>query len=906
MLKKVFFTLALALLAFSLFAQNVPLSFDVEDRGADCNMSAGSLSNNPNLPDPFGFNDGSRVSTFDDWTCRRDEIKADMETYELGVKPLRPSDISASYSGGTLTVTVRENGRTLTIRSTFSIPSGAGPHAIVIGMDGATGSLSSSLFSGIVQVPFTSSQLATGTHNGTKNLNDPFYSFYPNLSSAGKYLAWSWGVSRLIDGLEIIADQYNLDMSRIAVTGCSYAGKMALFSGAFDDRIALTIAQESGGGGINSWRTSQDFTNRTGTNVEKINNTNSSWFLQGLTGRDPYSLPHDHHELIAMIAPRAFLTLGNATYGDWLGDESGWKSCMAALEVWKAMGVEDRFGFDFTGGHEHCQAATSQNNSVKAFVDKYLRNISSANTSIRINPSRSDFDYNWQSSVNWTTPEISFNPNVPRVTIVSPVENSILLGEEVDILAEVEDLNNDVTKVEYFIGETKIGEDASAPYSVSWMGENTGSVSLTVRATDSEGNTGEAKLTITVRVPQAPFGGTAHAIPGTIQLEEFDVGGNGFAYSDDTPGSETGVNYRSDEDVDIEECTDAGGGYNLGWTTAGEWLEYTVDVETTGFYDVGFRVACNGDDRTISLSMDGANLVTDVAVPNTAGWQQWQTITSNDIMLTEGSHILRLTVGATDYINLNFVTFALTQEIKQEPYNGTAASVPGRIELEDYDLGGEGLAFHEANANGNQGDGDYRNDEVDIEICTDTDGGYNIGYALAGEWLEYTLDVQQAGTYDLELRVACNGTGRSISLTMDGAELAEDVAIPNTSGWQNWQTITVSDLYLEAGEQILRLTIGATDYVNLNYIEFKLNTITSLGLEEEMGINLAPNPFNTELNIRITDGEVDYVIYDLYGKALEQGHAGNNIKIGRQLTSGVYILELRNGNKVSSQRIVKR
>jgi hypothetical protein len=84
---------------------------------------------------------------------------------------------------------------------------------------------------------------------------------------------------------------------------------MALFGGAFDERVALTVAQESGGGGITSWRTSKDFTARTGTSIEKIDNTNYAWFLSSMKSLDPASLPHDHHELIAMIAPRAIIRI---------------------------------------------------------------------------------------------------------------------------------------------------------------------------------------------------------------------------------------------------------------------------------------------------------------------------------------------------------------------------------------------------------------------------------------------------------------------------------------------------------------------------------------------------------------------------------------------------------------------
>jgi hypothetical protein len=278
---------------------------------------------------------------------------------------------------------------------------GAGPHCVAIGMNGNAANIS-----GCVQVPFMHDQVV-GYRNGTgsQSQSDPFYTVYPDLwQRIGNYNAWSWGISRLIDGLDQVKDELNIDMTRIGVQGCSYAGKMALFGGAFDERVALTVAQESGGGGITSWRLSQIFTDRTGVDVEKIDNTNYAWFLSSMRNLNENSLPHDHHELIAMIAPRAVIALGNPGY-EWLGDESGYKSMVAAKEVYKALGVEDRIGFDFTGDHRHCQAASSQTNSVNAFVNKFLKGMD-ANTSIAIEPERSGFDLNTESAIPWETPTL--------------------------------------------------------------------------------------------------------------------------------------------------------------------------------------------------------------------------------------------------------------------------------------------------------------------------------------------------------------------------------------------------------------------------------------------------------------------------------------------------------------------
>jgi hypothetical protein len=370
-----------------------------ENTGADCNVTAAEMKDNENLPDPFAMHDGTRIASKAQWSCRRNEIKKNIERYEIGTKP-EPPMVEATLSGNNLSVEVTTSAGSITLTSTVGMASGAGPHCVAIGMNG-----NSSLISGCVQVPFMHDQVVTYANNSTKSESDPFYDVYPELwNQVSNYSAWSWGISRLIDGIDQVKDQLNVDMTKIGVHGCSYAGKMALFGGAFDERVALVIAQESGGGGINAWRTSQNFTTRTGTDIEKIDNTNYGWFLSSMQRLDPYALPHDHHELIAMIAPRAILALGNQDF-EWLGDESGWKSINAAKEVWKAMGVADSIGFDFTSNHGHCAAPMSQTNAANAFVNRFLKAMT-ANTAIAVEPQEGNLDLDFTSVIDWQTPTL--------------------------------------------------------------------------------------------------------------------------------------------------------------------------------------------------------------------------------------------------------------------------------------------------------------------------------------------------------------------------------------------------------------------------------------------------------------------------------------------------------------------
>ena len=586
----------------------------------------------------------------------------------------------------------------------------------------------------------------------------------------------------------------------------------------------------------------------------------------------------------------------------------------------------------------------------------------------------------------------------PVVQFVSPSNNAVFASPgpvKLDVTAV--DFNGSITNVRFYNGATLLNTDNTAPYSYDWTNVAPGTYEIRAVATDNEGNTGEAKITIRVNVPQSPYGGVAHKIPGTIQLEEYDLGGNGFAYYDDTPGSQVTpiVNFRMDEDVDIEACTDAGGGYNIGWATAGEWLEYTVNVEAAGTYDLELRVACDGAGRTVTVAMDGTAIASNVSIPNTSGWQSWQTVTVRDVELTTGRKVMRLTIGETDYVNLNYATFkavdvslppvvtltvpsnnasyggdetvrltatasdpdgvvskvdfyvgdlligsvtsapysvdwsrmnpgsyvltavatdnkgisttsspvSVTIRAVQAPFHGVARMIPGRIEAEEYDLGGEGLGYHEANTNGNEGKSPFRNDEVDIEETGDDHGDYNVGYILSGEWLQYSVEVLSSGVYDLNLRMAADGAGKTLHVEMDGVDVTGPIQVPNTGGWQVWETVTVRDVNLTAGEHVMRIVFGS-DYMNLNYVEFT-DVVTGMNTSEMSAIQVYPVPF-TDAGFTIkSPGSFNYRITDLSGSIVEIGKGSSELLTGQNLAPGVYMLSVDNNQRVTTRKIVK-
>jgi hypothetical protein len=383
----------------------VPLVYSVENSGA--NYKAPALPAVETFPvidpltDPFMQSDGKKRSTkFADWERRRNEIGAEFQHYEIGTKPRRPENIIASYidstpTAGKLIVTITVNGKVLTLTSLVSLPSGKGPFPAMIGMNSLNGGIPADIFTSrnIARISFVHNQVTT--YNRPSN-TDPFFQLYPdqNIDNTGQYAAWAWGVSRIIDGLELVKSSLPIDLKHLAVTGCSYAGKMALISGAFDERIALTIAQESGGGGATAWRVSETL-----GEVERLGATNYSWFkndMMQFAGLNVSRLPHDHHELMAMVAPRALLVTGNTDYF-WLANPSNYVASRAAHEVWKVFGIGDRFGFYIDGKHPHCNIPETQRPAVEAFVDKFLLG-KNVNTDITVNPYP---DLNYQRWYAW-------------------------------------------------------------------------------------------------------------------------------------------------------------------------------------------------------------------------------------------------------------------------------------------------------------------------------------------------------------------------------------------------------------------------------------------------------------------------------------------------------------------------
>jgi hypothetical protein len=304
--------------------------------------------------------------------------------------------------------------------------------------------------------------------------------------------------------------------------------------------------------------------------------------------------------------------------------------------------------------------------------------------------------------------------------------------------------------------------------------------------------------------------GTAWPLPGTIDFDNYDTGGEGVAYHTKNTAN-PGGKYRTDG-VGIEGDTDTGNGngFDVGWNNSGNYYKYSVNVQTGGSYPAAYRIAANAAGSMHIEDELGKNLTGEMQIAATGGFQAWTTVRGT-ISLTSGMHILKVVIDSgNSSFNLNDMTIgqgALPNPEAAYP-NGTPWPVPGTIDLDNYDTGGEGVAYHTHNTT-NPG-GKYRNDGVGIEADRDAGNGngFDVGWNANGNWYRYSVNVQSGGTYPVAFRLAANSLGTLHIEDETGANLTSTVQVPASGGFQAWATFT-SSVPLSAGKHILKVVIDS-------------------------------------------------------------------------------------------------
>lgn len=374
----------------------------VEDSGANCAVSLPStLTSNAKLPDPFKKLDGTRITTQSDWTCRREEIEQLAEKYVYGTKPAKPATVTGTVSRTSVTVNVSDNGRSASFSASVSLPSGTGPFPSVVVFAGLGADTSTIQGAGVAVINYN--PLSVGAEGTPRtNKQGAFYTLYGSSSSTGLLMAWAWGVSRIIDVIQQ-SDGSILKADAMGVTGCSRYGKGAFVTGAFDQRIALTMPIESGSGGAPIFR---GIPGESGSQPLSSAYSEQPWLgdaFNAFTG-NPNTLPVDTHEMVAMVAPRGLFMMENP-HIDWLAAKSGSVAALGGAEVYKALGAGDNISYwsDIQDG-THCAVRPEWKTPLQQNLQKFLLKTGNAAGVIRISSLKSGNLADWR---DWTTPTLT-------------------------------------------------------------------------------------------------------------------------------------------------------------------------------------------------------------------------------------------------------------------------------------------------------------------------------------------------------------------------------------------------------------------------------------------------------------------------------------------------------------------
>ncbi len=406
---------------------------------------------------------------------------------------------------------------------------------------------------------------------------------------------------------------------------------------------------------------------------------------------------------------------------------------------------------------------------------------------------------------------------------------------------------------------------------ISWNGEDDSFVKFNVAP-------GTWKLAAT---------GEAYAyLPGTLEIENYRLGGQGIGYSDNDAEDKLGQG-RPGDGVDVGTID---GITYVGNTEDGEWLSYAIKVDKTETYDIWINYAAENSDGQISASLNDTPIFTEQTLPKTIDLNQFDSIKIATHLFNSGSGILKIKIDKGGF-NLNKL-FLVEPPIPQAPFSGNPFLAPCKIEAEDYDVGGEGVAYHDSD-DINQS-GEYRTDGVDIG----TGGsGYTMGYSAVGEWLEYSIDVKEDAEFELSIYYASGrpGGGAKIgfSLPDTNVTLINSFDLPVTSGWSSYDTLGIGNVVLPKGLHVLRLNIVDRGF-NLDWVEI-IKVTDEVGINDLLAktIKVYPNPSSSG-QFHLSKYQ-KWEVYSLLGIKISFGE--DMIIDLSNFEKGIYILKTTESNE---------
>jgi endoglucanase Acf2 len=467
-----------------------------------------------------------------------------------------------------------------------------------------------------------------------------------------------------------------------------------------------------------------------------------------------------------------------------------------------------------------------------------------------------------------------------------------------------------ITKVAFYNGSTLLAEDTTAPYEI-----NSGALSYGIHNVYAKvyANTSfNVTNVVSIQVgSQVSYSGTNSSIPGVIEAGHYDTfqGGIGqnIAYYDTTADNKG--DFRTSEYVDA--VSDVNEGATIGWISGGEWLEYTVDVQTTGCYDLKVRYASgnNNGGGPIYFEIDGKKVSLDIGFPSTGGWNSWNTKTVSNVNLTSGTHVLRL-VATGGEVNLAKLTFSYNALECAEVVENTGLpfdfeTTPVTADFVNFD-GGTGTVEPVASP---QSNGNSSSKLAKIV----RDGGQ----PWSGSYINLKDNLDFSSKKFITLKIwteAPVGTPVQIKLEQQSGNQSSFLKT-NTTVSGAWETLhwDFSALGATSFNKLVFMfdigKVGDGSATSTFYFDDVTQTAT-LSLENQLKLNsvkVYPNPATHTLFIQSGNIELTNVkIYSLLGKKLLDIKTDlKTVNISR-LPKGIYIVKLYSGNNYIIKKVLKK
>ncbi|WP_158768867.1 carbohydrate-binding protein [Paraglaciecola sp. L1A13] len=268
----------------------------------------------------------------------------------------------------------------------------------------------------------------------------------------------------------------------------------------------------------------------------------------------------------------------------------------------------------------------------------------------------------------------------------------------------------------------------------------------------------------------------------------------------DNSGFEDGFDGWNDDDPSAISSNSYSGSKSAKITGSGGRVEQTVSLTANTDYILTAYVEGSGE--------IGINLGTSTESTKSTS-DDWNKVT---VSFNSGTTTSGAMFGKYYNDEGRFDDFTLISTGETEPGTGSGSetSIPGLIQAEDYDN------YYDTTS-ANKG-GQYTTDSVDVQTTADTGGGYNVGWIVADEWLEYNIDIPSTASYTLDARVASPRTTGSFIVQVDGSQVGDEIDVGNTGGWQSWATKSIDLGQLSAGSSTLKILVTGSNF-NINWLE---------------------------------------------------------------------------------------